>query len=531
MTQPARHDASPSRTIGLQDLLRFLRRGLLMGLLTATAAGGAAYFVTSNADAVFRASIALIMSQTRSGLGSLDVVSPPQVDPSVYRSAMLEGNVVSDALMRVTGERPSQQSLTDFLRSLRVSVDSHQLSSVIRVEVDHTDPAYAAEVANTIADELIIWDRNRARSILVRGATIIERAIADIDAELAGDVSTERQVALLALRQQRVEELERTAAASASALVVGLLEPLRFASPPEVPVGPRVVFLTFVATVLGLIFGFGLVFLRDVLDTTVGDRDSVIALTGLPVLAEFGRRGRRARRLSGETASFLRTNLALATRGSSTRLFVITSITDTAERSGVAVALAESFARGGSRTLLIDADLRHPATTDWLDVVPSHAAPFEVYLSNPERRYLPVSVAVGSKQTFDFIPSFTSARHPVDILNQGLPEQLDAWKSTYDVIILDATPVVPYADTLAIAPYATGVVLCASVGRSRRDQLEEAVGLLERGQATQLGIVLTNAPSRVRHRQEDLSVLERQAVDPYKTSVPTTRHSVDAVRR
>ena len=533
MTRSTQTGASQSQAIGLQDVLTFLRRGWIMGLFVAILSGGTAYYLTSNAEPVYRASIALIMSQTRSGLGTLDVVTPPQVDPSVYRSALFEGTVISDALMRVTGTRPSEQALTQFLNTVRVTVDSHQLSSVIRVEVDHTDPAYAADIANTIADELMVWDRSRARSILARGATIIERAIADIDTELASDVGAERRAALLALRQQRVQELERATAVNSSALVVGLLEPLRFATPPELPVGPRVVFLSFVATVLGLIAGFGLVLLRDVLDTTVRDRDSVIALTGLPVIAEFGRRRRRERRLSGETASFLRTNLAVATRGSSPRIFVITSIVDTAERDGVAVALAESFARGGSRTLLVDADLRHPATSDWLDVVPSHAAPFEVYLANPGRRYLPVSVAVGSKQTFDFVPSFTSARYPVDILNQGLPYQLDEWKAAYDVIILDSTPVVPFADTLAIAPFATGVILCASVGTSRRGQLAEAVGLLERGEANVLGIVLTNLPSsrtRQRHLRADVPALERQAVDPYKTSVPTTRHPIDTAR-
>ena len=518
-------------SIDLQDALAFARRGALLALFLAAVAGGTAYLITSRSEPYYRASIALIASQPGTAFGALDVVSPPPVDPGVYRTALLEGNVVSDALVRLTGQRPSEQALEAFVRTLRVSVENQQVSSVIRLEVQHNDPVFAADVANTIAEELIAWDRERARRTLVRGVTSIERAIAEIDAELAGDVDAARQATLLALRQQRAQELEVATSTNVSALVVGLLEPLRFAAPPERPSGPRVLFTTLIASLLGLVGGYGLILVRTALDTRVNDRDHVMALSGLPVLAEFARRSRRERRLSGETASFLRTNLMLASRGTSPRVLVITSTVDASEKDGVAVALAESFTRGGNRTLLVDADLRHPATTEWLDVVPSHAAPFEVYLANPERRYLPVSVSVATRQTFDFVPSFTSARFPVDLLNQGLPDQLEAWKQTYDVIILDATPVIPFADTLAIAPVATGAVLCVSARSTTRDQLQEACSLLERGQVKTLGIVMTElSPGRAkrRPREDEMSALERQAIDPYKTSVPSSRHPVES---
>lgn len=529
--QPNDDSTSDTSTIHARDVLTFLRRGLLLALLVAVVSGGTAYLLARAAEPVYRASIVLVASQPGSGLGNLDVVTPPQIDPGVYRTALMEGTILSDALLRVTGRSPSESELRSLQRSIRVTVEDQRVSSMIRIDLDHTDPVYATEVANTIAEELIIWDRERARRILARGTSAISRTIREIDVELGGTVDPTRQAELLALRDQRVEELELAARISTSALVVGLLEPLRFASPPEQPVGPRVVFQTFVATVLGVVLGYAFLLVLSALDTRIGNRDEVIALTGLPVLAEFARRSRRASRLSGETASFLRTNLEFATRSHEPRIFVISSTSDAAEKDGVAVSLAESFARSGNRTLLIDADLRHPATTAWLDVIPSHAAPLEVYLANPHRRYLPVTVSVGSNRTFDFIPSFTSTRFPVDIINEGLPGQVDAWRAEYDVIVLDSTPVVPYADTLAIAPYATGVVLCASARRTPRERLDEAVRLLRQAQVNTLGLVITELPnSRARRKlaKEELNVLQRLATDPYKTQVPNTRNPVDA---
>ena len=530
-----RRDTTPDapRTIDLRDVLAFLRRGALLALFVAAVAGGTAYLISSNTDPTYRASIALVASQPGSGFGTLDVIAPPPIDPAVYRSALLEGAVVADALQRLDGERPSERELELFLRTVRVSVENQQISSVIRIEVDHRDPVYAASVANTIAEELIAWDRERARRTLTRGVDEIERAIRQIDVELTGELSAERRQALTTLRQQRAQELSQAVSVASSAVVVGLLEPLRLATPPERAIGPRLVFSTVVAVLLGLVGGYGLLFVRGALDTSLGDRDAVMERTGLPVLAEFAPRGRRAHRLSAETASFLRTNLLLATRNTKPRVIVITSPATADEKDGVAVALADSFARGGSRTLLVDADMRHPATTAWLDVVPSHAAPFEVYLANPERRYLPVSVAVAQKRTFDFVPSFTSARFPVELLNEGLPAQLEAWRESYDVIILDATPVIPFADTLAIAPLATGVVVTASGRRTSRDQVHEALRTLDRDGVSVLGLVLTERRSRQRSAPADESKLveDEDAIDPYRTAVPPTRRPVDEQRR
>ena len=518
-----------TRTIDLRDVLSFLRRGAVVALFVAVAAGATAYLTATNTAPTYRASIALVASQPGSGFGTLDVVAPPPVDPAVYRTAVMEGSIVGDALLRMDGQRPTERQLALFLRTMRVSVENHLISSVLRIEVDHRDPVYAADAANAISDELIAWDRERARRTLTRGVEEIERAIRQIDAELTGELTADRRAALTSLREQRAQELSAAVSTASSAFVVGLLEPLRIASPPERAIAPRVVFSTVVALFLGLVGGYGLVFVRGALDTRLGDRDAVADLTGLPVLAEFAPRQRGDRRLSAEIASFLRTNLLLATRQAKPRIIVITSPVSEAEKDGVAVALADSFARGGNRTLLVDADLRHPATTAWLDVIPSHAAPFEVYLANPERRYLPVSVAVAQKRTFDFVPSFTSARFPVELLNEGLPAQLEAWRDAYDVIILDATPVIPFADTLAIAPLATGVVVSASGRRTSREQLRESIRSLDRDGVQVLGVVLTerSAPRRPVREEGDAAMVEPEAVDSYTTAVPPTRRPVD----
>ncbi|MCA1789609.1 MAG: AAA family ATPase [Thioalkalivibrio sp.] len=492
------------RTLDLRTVLAFLRRGGLVAVVMALLAGGTAYFTASLSDPVYRASIVLVASSPGGSFGAIDVVSPPRVDPTVYRSALLEGTVVADALTEVNGRRPTGLEVDRFVERMSVTIEDQEVSSIIRVDVQDKDATYAATIANAVAEQLMDWDRDRARRNLTRGVAGIEQALAEIVAELATTTDAERRATLEVLREERQADLELARATSASAVVVGLLEPLRLASPPEQAIGPRVVFSTFVATVLGLVAGYALIFIRMALDTRVTDRNAVMALTGLPVLAEFARRTRRNVRLSGEMANFFRTKLQLASPEARPLVVVIASAMDAAEKDGVAVNLAVSFARGGQRALLVDADLRNPGATASLDVVPNQVVTLESRLRDPESKAGNLTVAAGSNATFDLIPSFTTARFPVDLLNQGLPGLLGEWGSEYDVIIVDAPPVIPFADTLAIASLSTGVVLCVSAAQSTRDQLLEAMATLERVHVSMLGVVLTNlTPKRINNKMSN----------------------------
>lgn len=483
-----------------RDIVRLIRRGALFATILAAAAGAAAYYVSSISTPVYSAQVGVVASQPGSQYSDLSIITPPTVDPGVYQSVILQGDVVERALTRVDGDPPSGGRLERIVDATSVRVDDAQRSSTIWIEVRHTSPSFAADLVNAIADELIVWDRERARRALDRSISAIERSIAEIDERIAeatddGDDAA-RVAALRSLREQRSQELETAIQTSTSALVVGLLEPLRTASPPERPIAPRERFNTVVAALLGLILGYGMQVLRWTLDSRVGGRDEVIAATGLPVLAEFPKRARGARRLSTEAAGFFHTNVMLATRSAKPRSIVVTSPAKTEEKEGVAMSLAESFARSGQRTLLVDADLRHVGVTEELDLVPSSVVTLDAYLADPERSYLPVSVAIDGRQSFDFIPSFTSERFPVVLLNEGFDRCLQSWSTRYDVIVLDSAPVAPFADTLAIAPSCTGLVLCASVERSSGERLHDAIELLDGPHITVLGIALTDVRGR-----------------------------------
>jgi Mrp family chromosome partitioning ATPase len=297
---------------------------------------------------------------------------------------------------------------------------------------------------------------------------------------------------------------------------------MRVAPPPERAIGPRLVLNTAVAGLLGLVAGYGLLLLLGAARPRILDQNDVVRATRLPLLAQFPRRPRGAPRLSDESAGLLRTRLEAQHRGPGPLVVLVVSVAEAEEKDGVAVGLAESFARGGARTLLIDADLRAALATSWLEVNATRATPYDDgVLDNPKQVPPPIAVVVEGNRTFDFLPAYAGARHPVDRLARVFRERFPSWTDGYEVLVIDTAPLLPHADALTIATSAKGVVvLCASAGRSARADVEDAVARLEELGTPVLGTVLTNAGPPIRRRARGGGVQPASALTP-----PTSRRT------
>ncbi len=526
------HDAASPKTMSFKDLLGFLARGSGVALLLALVAGGSAYLLTSRERPVYQATASLLAAPHASNFGSSNVVAPSPVDPSVYQSALLEGPVVASALATVEGKQPSEAAVRSLRDHMVVSINQKDLSSVITIEIRANDPTFAANVANQIATSLVAWDRARAQRNLQQSIDAIQRSIQTINHELQNPATSQDSLPTLrSLLQRRTGELKAAQSTADSAVFVGLLEPLAVATKPNRAVGPRTMLKTFVAAAFGVALAYLLLFLRWSLDTRLGGADDVAALGAGPLLAVFARRRRGAHRLSGEAANFMRANVLVAAGRELPLAIGVTSPHSDREKSGVALSLAESFARSGYATLLIDADLRRSGATVGLEADPKLSPPLEVHLENPGQRLPTLRVDIGGKRGFDFIPSFTPATYPAELLSASFGARLEGWRGEYDVVVVDAPPLLPYADAVILAPYCDGVVACASQRDTTREQLGEALEMLRQAEVRLLGTVLTGAARTPRQAAGRASPLERQSVDPYKTQVQEGSRSRVGTRR
>jgi hypothetical protein len=67
----------------------------------------------------------------------------------------------------------------------------------------------------------------------------------------------------------------------------------------------------------------------------------------------------------------------------------------------------------------------------------------------------------------------------------------------YDIVVLDAPPLLTVADAGELAPLVDGVLLCVRWGATRREQLVRGRELLDRVGARTFGALLTFVPRRV----------------------------------
>ena len=158
-------------------------------------------------------------------------------------------------------------------------------------------------------------------------------------------------------------------------------------------------------------------------------------------------------------------------------------------RSQLAAELAISFAQLGARTLLIDADFRHPFQHELFDCEnveglsqavegKAHASSLHPVEGLPEMTLL----------TAGPVPP-----NPVELLSDGrFAQRMMQWRDKYAFVVLDTPPISRCSDGLAVAAIAGRVLM---VTRARHTPYRQAKDLLRRlvnTQAQVLGAVVNN---------------------------------------
>lgn len=489
--------------ISFSDLLRFLRQGALWALAVAVLAAVAAYFLSQQLEPRYRTQATVVAAQANQGsadFGATPFVAP-MLDVSAYREAALSDPTLRAALDSLgpgasgdLGNEAGPQRLADFRNSLTVRTEETQTTGLLYLAAEAPTPEAAAARANAVTEALLAWDRGRARDSLETLIRTLEARIGALTLNPTTPDATlqETRLSRAQLRTELQEQLFYARALREAA--TGMLSVIQAAPVPLEPVSPRPLLNAALAAILGVFLVYGLLLLREALDTRLRSTDDLAATSGLSVLAEFPRLPGGARRLPREAAGYLRTNLIFATADAHPKLILVTSAQSGEGKSSVALSLAESFARNDYKTLLVDADLRKPVISGEYSLRGREHVSLRTYLENPFATLEPVQVSLSPSQQLHIIPTFEPTPNPTELLSRGFRDVLEVWRSAYDVIVIDSAPLLPVADTLTIAPLCTGTVLTASVEQTDKKQVRAAVAILNRIGVRVLGVVATQVP-------------------------------------
>jgi succinoglycan biosynthesis transport protein ExoP len=284
------------------------------------------------------------------------------------------------------------------------------------------------------------------------------------------------------------------------------------ARPAVKPVYPNMKLNVLLAFLFSSLLAVGMAVLSDVLDNTVRDPEQAARVLraevvgSLPVVKNWKGRlgpvpamacghalvpvnGNGDHTLTGydEAIRTLRNSILLADFDRRLRSLLVTSASPGEGKSTIAAHLAVSHAEQGHRTLLIDGDLRRPSVHRRFDI-PGGLGLSNVLLS--EVAWHEAVIQLPHLPGLDILPAGPTSRRAADLVGRGLQQLLDEASFQYDLVILDAPPLLGFAEPLQMATVVDGVVVVTRAAETSRKAVASVIQTLRRLRATVVGVVL-----------------------------------------
>lgn len=271
------------------------------------------------------------------------------------------------------------------------------------------------------------------------------------------------------------------------------------------PVYPRPALNLLTAGVLGLLIGVALAVARDLLDNTIKSPTDLESVTESPVMAhitydpnmgktplltDLGSHDPRS-----EAFRLLRTNLQFLNLDEAPKAFVISSAVPGEGKTSTSVNLAIALAQTGSRVLLVDGDLRRPQVASVLGL--ETAVGLTTVLVG--RSDLESSIQTHTASGIKVLSSGPIPPNPTEVLqSQATRDLLWELREQFDVVVIDAPPLLPVADAAIMATDVDGAILVVRHGKTTKEQVKHAMVRMEQIGARCFGVVVNMTPRRGR---------------------------------
>ena len=265
---------------------------------------------------------------------------------------------------------------------------------------------------------------------------------------------------------------------------------------PLIPIRPNKRMIMVYSMVLGLGLSAGLIWVLQMLDSTIKSVDQAERQFGLPVLGAVPKnklikdgKGRLfmsddPTSLCAEAFRSLRASLSLLGREEDRKIILFTSAVPSEGKSFCCVNYAVSHAQQGKRTLVIDFDLRKPSLSETFGVQGDPPGVTDVMLGRK-----PLEECV-QKTRFDNLFLLTAGHtvpNPAELLSGPWAKQLiKEAAGKYDQVVLDNAPVNAVSDTLLLVKEAQTVCLVMHAKRTSVRVVSRALEMLRRAEQSRV---------------------------------------------
>jgi len=265
---------------------------------------------------------------------------------------------------------------------------------------------------------------------------------------------------------------------------------------PGTPIAPNPRRDWLTAILAGLTIALGLAFGIEYLDDTVKTPEDVTRRLRLPLLGLVpGVKGHRVPVLTetvphdfGESFRSLRTSLVFTNGSEGARVIAVTSSQPLEGKTTTAANLALALALGGSRVLLIDADLRRPGLHKTMGLGNtaglSHLLVGQARIREVIQRTSEPNLYVITAGRTPPNPSELLASERMNLFLANLAQ------GPFDWVVIDTPPVLAVTDAVILVQKVAAVVFVIGSEMTRRAHAERALETLQNGRVRSIGVVL-----------------------------------------
>ncbi|KUJ49983.1 capsular biosynthesis protein [Chryseobacterium sp. JAH] len=349
---------------------------------------------------------------------------------------------------------------------------------------------------------------------LQRNATTLELAKRKVETQLGGSeqmiskIPSQEKLFRSIERQQQIKEnlyllllQKREEAAISMEITAEKARVLDKAFIFKKPVAPRKMFTLGVFLFLGLVIPFAIIYLRQLLQSTIITRSDLTKLTDLPVIAEIPRLKNKEDALltfndvspMAEAFRIFVTNLRfLLPVKETTQVIMVTSSVKGEGKTFVSSNLSIILASSRNKVLVIGADVRNPQLQRYNPSMKT-AKGLTEFLSGDETSVEGIIHPSGYNENCDFIYSGSIPPNPTDLLQNGrLEELLSILKelNKYKYIVLDTAPLLLVTDSFLISDMADVIVYVTRSEVTEKSYLEFLNNSVKDNKLKNVGIVL-----------------------------------------
>jgi polysaccharide biosynthesis transport protein len=264
------------------------------------------------------------------------------------------------------------------------------------------------------------------------------------------------------------------------------------------PSSPNVTLNLVLGAVVGLIFGVGIAFFLEYLDTSVKSLEDVEKYLQVPVLAVIPKDVGILHKQSGmspdsEAYRILRTNIEFNRKNPEDNAITVVSGGAGEGKSTTLVNLAYICAQGGYTTLMIDADLRRPRLHTFFDI--NNSVGLTNYLTT--ELMLEDVILQTPVDNLYFMPSGILPADAAGILNsRRMSELIQDVKQRFDLVLVDSPPILGVSDASVLASEVDLTMIVVQHRKLPRNMLLRVKQAVENVGGNVIGVVLNNVDVR-----------------------------------